>query len=434
MKFEDLTTEYKKEYTEDIRKEVLAFANSKGGIIYIGIDDDKKVIGLKNPDTVQLQVMNSIRDSIKPDVTMFAYSEIECIEGQNIVKFTVQKGTASPYYLAGKGIRPEGVYIRQGSSSVPASESQILKMIKESSGDSFEENRSLKQELTFEKLKQEFQGQNISIERNQMKTLGIIQDDEQYSNLALLLSEQCEHTIRIAVFEDKTKNIFKDRYEFTGSLLQQMNDCYAFIDRYNSTQSTFDGLRREDDRDYPINAIREALLNSLVHRDYAFSASALISIYADRIEFVTIGGLVKGLSQKDIMLGVSMLRNKNLANIFYRLKLIEAYGTGIPKIMESYDDNAHKPLIEISDNAFKITLYNTHFEEKIKIELHENLSEKEKKILKLLQKEGTLKRVEIQTELSISQPSAINYLKSLQKKKIIISKGNGRNIQYELKL
>ncbi len=114
-------------------------------------------------------------------------------------------------------------------------------------------------------------------------------------------------------------------------------------------------------RDYPPESIREALLNAIVHRDYSFSESTLISIFEDRIEFVTIGGLVKGIVLDDVMLGVSVLRNQNLANIFYRLRLIEAYGTGILKINECYNDYAVKPMIETTCNAFKITLPNTNF-------------------------------------------------------------------------
>lgn len=113
---------------------------------------------------------------------------------------------------------------------------------------------------------------------------------------------------------------------------------YEYISRYNRIRAEFSGLHRIDKKDYPEEALREALLNSLVHRDYSYSGSILISIFDDRIEFVSIGGLVRGISLEDIMLGVSVTRNEKLANIFYRLMLIEAYGTGVPKIIRSYDD------------------------------------------------------------------------------------------------
>lgn len=143
------------------------------------------------------------------------------------------------------------MFIRQGASSVPATETAILKMIKETAGDSYEEVRSLNQELTFDLLNKEFEAINVKIEKEQMKTLHLLGEDELYSNLGLLLSDQCTHSIKIAIFEGTTKEIFKDRYEFTGSLFKQLRECYAYIDRYNSTCAEFDGLTRIDKRDYP---------------------------------------------------------------------------------------------------------------------------------------------------------------------------------------
>lgn len=125
--------------------------------------------------------------------------------------------------------------------------------------------------------------------------------------------------------------VFKDRREFSGSLLKQMNEVYDFIDLHNQTRATIEKLLRIDVRDYPEVAVREALLNMLVHRDYSFSSSALISVYIDRIEFVSIGGLMPGIDLEDIMVGLSICRNQDLANVFYRLHLIEAYGTGMRK-------------------------------------------------------------------------------------------------------
>ena len=176
-----------------------------------------------------------------------------------------------------------------------------------------------------------------------MRTLKLIDRDNLYSNLGLLLSDQCIHTIKVAVFQGTDQTIFKDRREFTGSLMQQMNEVYDFIDFRNQTRATIEKLLRIDVRDYPEIAVREALLNLLVHRDYSFSASALISIYADRIEFVSIGGLMPGIDLEDIMVGISVCRNQDLANVFYRLHLIEAYGTGIGKIMKAYEGMGERP-------------------------------------------------------------------------------------------
>lgn len=235
-------------------------------------------------------------------------------------------------------MRPEGVYVRQGYSSVPATNTAIRRMIKETDGDHFEEMRSLEQNLTFESAKKVFAERNVKFGLTQMKTLGMVTQDGVYTNLGLLLSDQCVHTIKAAVFQGRTQSEFKDRREFSGSLFRQMDEAYDFIDFRNQTHSTFDKLYRIDKRDYPETAVREALLNLLVHREYSFRASTFISLYADRLEFTSIGGLVSGVSLKDVTMGISVCRNFKLANVFYRLELIEAYGTGIIKIMEAYGE------------------------------------------------------------------------------------------------
>ena len=331
---ESETVELKSVVVDDIKKEIIAFANCEGGKLYIGVQDDGTVVGLDNPDGVALQVSNMVRDAIKPDLTMFLHYETLNENGKQIVAIDVQRGTERPYYISKKGLRPEGVFVRQGYSSVSATNTAIRCMIKETDGDYFEEMRSLEQDLTFEAAKKEFSERNILFGEAQMKTLGIMTHDGVYTNLGFLLSDQCVHTIKAAVFQGTTQNEFKDRKEFSGSLLRQMDEVYDYIDFRNQTHSSFQKLRRIDQRDYPETAVREALLNLLVHREYSFRASTFISLYMDRIEFTSIGGLVSGVTLKDVMMGISVCRNVKLANVFYRLELIEAYGTGIRRSEE----------------------------------------------------------------------------------------------------
>ena len=431
---ENKTTEFKREFVDEIKKTVIAFANTDGGNIYIGIADNGDIIGVNDVDETMLRVTNTMRDAIKPDITMFMDCSCETMENKNIIKIAVQAGTAKPYYLAKKGIRPEGVFIRQGASSVPATESAILKMIKETSGECFEEARSLNQNLKFTQTERFFQDKEIAFSEIQKRTLGLIGEDNTYTNLGLILSDECPYTIKIAVFEGTVKAVFKDRYEFQGSMLRQLEEAYNFIDRYNRTRAEFKGLNRIDIRDYPPEAIREALLNAIVHRDYAFSSSILINIFDDRMEFVSVGGLIKGISYNDIMLGISITRNKKLADIFYRLRLIEAYGTGIMKINLSYVNYLRKPVIEVSDNAFKITLPNmNYFNKDISSVNIEKLTDNEDKILSLLKERQLLARKEIQLELGISQSTAILLLSKMQKENLIIKTGAGKNTKYKIK-
>lgn len=425
---------------DDIKKEIIAFANCDGGTVYVGVADDGKVLGVENADECALQISNMVRDAVKPDVTMFIhYETLEC-DGKAVVAVNIQRGTNRPYYLAKKGLRPEGVYVRQGYSSVPATDTAIRQMIKETDGDSFENMRSINQALTFEATKKEFEKRNVVFGQPQMQTLKIVSADGIYTNLGLLLSEQCLHTIKAAVFEGINQNVFKDRREFSGSLMQQLNDVYDYIDFHNQTHATFRKLLRIDTRDYPEVAVREALLNTLVHRDYSFRASTLISIYDDRIEFVSIGGLLPGLELDDLMMGVSVCRNPHLANVFYRLQLIEAYGTGMKKIMGAYANALVEPKIKTTNNAFKIILPNVNFTPKT-AEVHKDfekaadlaLDSNEEKVLQFLREHLMITRKETQTLLEVSQSTAGRILKAMVDSGRIKQIGGSRTTRYELR-
>lgn len=226
----------------------------------------------------------------------------------------------------------------------------------------FEQMRSLEQDLTFLSAKTEFDESNIPFKE---KNLGIQNQDGIYTNLGLLLSDQCKHTIKVAVFDGEKQSEFQDRNEFAGSLFKQMHEVYSYIDFRNQKHSNFSGLKRINKRDYPEVAIREALLNLIVHREYSYSASSFVRMYTDRIEFTSIGGLLKGITLEDIQLGISVCRNPKLANIFYRLELIEAYGTGIQKILDSYSGSEFKPQFVTTENAFKVILPNLNHPKKI---------------------------------------------------------------------
>ncbi len=316
-------------------------------------------------------------------------------------------------------------------------------MIKETDGDRFEVMRSLNQELTFEAAKKEFALREVDFGPHQMRTLKLMDQDNFYNNLALLLSDQCIHTIKVAVFQGTDQMIFKDRREFTGSLMQQMNEVYDFIDFRNQTRATIHGLVRIDTRDYPKIAVREALFNLLVHRDYSFSASALINIYADRIEFISIGGLMPGLELEDIMTGISVCRNQDLANVFYHLRLIEAYGTGIGKIMKAYEGMQKMPTIETTKNTFKIILPNINAkyekekffalkEESSSIFEDEKCLSDEEKVWEYALSHGVVTRNHVIELLGVSTSTASRVLRRMVKNKLLKPNGKARSTKYTI--
>lgn len=318
--------------------------------------------------------LKNMHDAIKPDLTMFLHYETLEEDGKKVVAVSIQRGTERPYYIAKKGLRPEGVYVRQGYSSVPATDPAIRQMIKETDGDHFEEMRSLNQELTFEAAQKEFELRDIEFGSQQMQTLKMIDKEGIYSNLGLLLSDQCVHTIKVAVFQGKDQEVFKDR-----------------------------------------------------------------------IEFVSVGGLVPGMELEDIMVGLSVCRNQNLTNVFYCLKLIEAYGTGMRKIIKAYKTQEAQPVIESTKNAFKIILPNINMESEEKkilseqITLNKQLEEKteklqnrESEILEYIKMNGEITREDAEELLGISASTTLRILKKMVEDGILLKQGKARNAKYIL--
>jgi ATP-dependent DNA helicase RecG len=423
---ENNNTELKREFVSDIKKIAVAFANTDGGKIYIGIADDGAVVGLDSPDKVLLQVGACIRNSIKPDITSFFDAHAEEIEGKTIVVATIQKGNFAPYYLAEHGLKPSGVYIRVGNASVPATQEHIRQMIKISDGDKYIAARSLIQDLTFEYAAEEFAKLDIPFGRTQMKSLGIIGENDMFTNLGLLLSEQCQHTMKVAVFEGNTKAVFKSHKDFSGSIIKQSYDALEYIDYFNLIQTSIGKARRIERRNYPITAIRESVLNSLVHREYGLSAASFVNIFDNQMEFLSVGGLVAGINVDAILAGVSHTRNEGLANIFYRLRLVEAYGTGIMRIMSAYDDCESRPKIEVTDSSFKMVLPKMQYA----LPKSKTINERELAVLRLIERDGAVSSAALAKELSLGATRSYDILKKMVRDGKLIEVRKGRRIEY----
>ena len=406
-------------------------ANGSGGTIYVGIDDDGSIAGLENCDAIIQRISNTVRDSIKPDITLFLHYDIQLVDDKQIIAVSVQSGTNKPYYLSAKGLRPEGVYVRQGTSSVPVSDAAIRQMIKETDGDNYEDMRSLNQALTFDDANKVFTQQKIEFGIPQMQTLGLISQDGLYTNLGLLLSDQCPHIIKAATFNGTDQQEFQDRKEFTGSILKQLNDAYDYLALRNQNRASFEGLFRIDQKDYPEVALREALLNAIVHRDYSYSAGTLLSVYSDRIELVSIGGLAHGIALEDVLLGLSVCRNQKLANIFYRLSLIEAYGTGMKKINNAYSESPVKPGIMATGNAFKIILPKiNHYNVTPALSRSMDQMKETAAILGFINEYGSITRAQLESLLEMKTATAIRTLKKLTESNVITPVGRGKNTRY----
>lgn len=418
MNSENERIEYKREYVDDIAKEVIAFANTDGGELYVGVNDDGTPAPLANTDDTYTRITNCVRDSVAPDVTMFTKYTLN----DGVIKVDISEGSSKPYYLKSKGLKPSGVYIRQGASSVQASPEQIRQMIKLSDRDSYEELRSLDQDLTFNSAATAFEKHNIPFSEEKYKSLGIVNiSDGLFTNLGLIVSDQCSHTIKAAVFADEDNTSFIDHREFGGSVFSQIESAFEYIMLNNKTKSIFSGIDRIDKTDYPEEAIREALLNAVVHRDYGFSGSIIVNINSKSIDIISIGGLVPGLAEEDIMNGISQPRNRNLAEMFHRLKYIESYGTGIRKILSLYSDSSVKPTITVTPNSFRISLPNRNSGTVVKAAVPKQYQA----VIDHLKEQGSMTEEELQELLNIKRTRAYNLYKKMEAEGYIKVSGRG---------
>ena len=223
MKYEESPVlELKEQINADFKKEIIAFANTDGGEIYVGVARDGSITRVENVEAEMEKISNMIRDGIKPDLT--AYTSIERIEeaGKALVRVSISRGLKRPYHLTDKGLKPAGVFVRHGVSSVPAADEAIRQMLKESDGTAFDKARSINQELTFVYAEKIFQERQVAFDEARKRTLGLLDADGYYTNAALLLSDQCGHIIRCAVYEGTGKSKFKTRKEFFGSILDSV--------------------------------------------------------------------------------------------------------------------------------------------------------------------------------------------------------------------
>ena len=439
MLYESERIEFKSEAIPNICKSIIAFANTNGGKLYIGINDDGNISKLTNIDDIYTRITNTIRDAILPDITMFIHYTLD---EQGFIIIDIAEGSAKPYYLKAKGLKSSGVFVRQGASSVPASQEQIRQFIKLSDGDSYEAMRSLNQELSFTTAQSIFRTNNLEFAASKYFALGLRNiKDNQFTNLALLISEQCLHSIKVAVFEDNENTKFQAHREFTGSIFQQLENAFAFLMLCNQNPSNFSGLTRNDNWDYPEAAIREALLNAIIHRDYSYSGSIIINVNKQAIEFISLGGLLPGLSLEDIKLGISQPRNAKLAEIFHRLKFIESYGTGIRRIFALYKDCYVKPKITVTQHAFKITLPNLNYNNNhpsIKLVAEKQASysyypnAQQQKVLSYVQEHGKISDEELQVLLDVKRTRAYLIAKEMLDKNLLAVQGRGIKKHYYL--
>ena len=314
-------------------------------------------------------------------------------------------------------------------------------MIKTADGDDFETLRALEQNLTLQYAEEIFEKNGIYFTEEKFYQLGIRNPGSKlYTKLAVLLSDQCRHTIKVAVFSDEDNTMFQDKKEFSGSVFRQLEEAYEYLQLCNQNQMEISGLEREDHWDYPQPALREALLNAVIHRDYSYSGSIIINVNKKEIEFISIGGLLPGISKEDIQNGISLSRSPKLAEIFHRLRFIEAYGTGIRRIYSLYKNCGRKPEISVTNNSFRMVLPNMNESRKIsEIKVPNTneavsikISKQMQTVLEYLSEFEEATQEDIQELLDVKRTRAYVIMKELTEAGLTETTGRGKTKKYRI--
>jgi ATP-dependent DNA helicase RecG len=426
--------EFKREYTNKINIVLLSFLNADGGTLYIGIDNAGKAVGVDDADSLLLKTINSFRDSVIPDPTGYITANPVKRGGKTVIEVIVERGEMIPYCLKSHGLVPKGVYVRVGNESVPASREHIRQMIRDNSDGKFIEELSPEQKLTFNYASKLFEEKDIVFGKTQKQTLGLIRADGRFSNLALILSDQCPYSIKAAIFQGTTKEQFKDRKEFSGSVFKQIDECLAYLNVYNKIASSFEGAYRVDHPDYPVIVLREALLNAVIHRDYYIDGSILVSMFENRLEIMSLGGIMPGVTKELMLAGVSVPRNEKLAAVFHRIKLIEAYGTGIPRIFDSYAEYDRTPEIPITNDGFLISLPNLNYAASIgtSSKLKSKNSSKSEQLITEKFNGQTFSKEQAAETLGMSVSGAYKLLARMSERELLSQTKSGKQIIYSV--
>ena len=420
---ENENIEFKELYTENIYKEIVAFLNSGSGTIYIGYNDNGELVGLENVKEIEEKISNGIRGKIVPDCSVFVSINNATLDNKDYIIINVSKGV-NIYSLKDKGII-KGTYIRNGSCSMPATEETVKQMIIKNSNITFETSVANNQNLTFNYIREAFMGINIDINnKNIMKNLFMLDNNGNYTNLALLLSDQSPYTVKVATYQSVNKTNFLDRKEFGGSLLEVYDKTLSYLKINSATYGLIDSSIREDIEEYPEFILREIILNSLIHRDYSTLTSNIINIYKDdSIEFISYGSLYGNITIEDVLAGLSTSRNPHLQSIFMRLKRVEAIGSGLRRVNSYYKSKNLDFLVKALPSSFVVRLPRIAID---KIPAKDDY----KIIIDYLDKNGEITRKQAERLLNKEKTTTSNVLSKMISDKIIKKIGKGPNTKY----
>lgn len=410
--------EFKETVTNTFLKTVSAFSNYDGGEILFGVDDDGNIKGLSNAKQACLDIENKINDSISPQPNY----TLEIQNNEQTIKLSVKSGLQKPYLYKSKA------YKRNDTSIIEVDTLEFSRLVLEGKNIRFEELPCKDQKLSFEILQSNLK-EKIQIEtfnKDTLKTLNLYDDVNGFNNAAGLLADKNHFPgIDIVKFGENI-SIIQKRITFENTSVLDIYEKALSVFRDYYQYEVIQGADRKMVEKIPEAAFREAVANALIHRVWDVDSQIRVSMYDDRIEVVSPGGLPSGITEDEYLSGkLSVLRNRNLANVFYRLGFVEIFGTGITRIKQIYSEASVKPSFEVSENAIQIVL--PIYEE------NANLTEDEKVVYKLLSRNMLKSMSEIAPYISFGKSKTTKLLKDMEQKGVIAIEGKGKGTKYRIK-
>ncbi len=332
--------EFKRELSPDIdlEEEAVAFLNRReGGILYFGIDKAGNPVGVTDTDGDILKIKDRLRNNILPSVMGLFDVVVEVVEGVKVIKVFFAGGSEKPYYLKRYGMTPKGCFIRIGTACEPMPEAMIEDLFARRVRNSIGRIRSVRQDLTFEQLRIYYQEHGFKLTDNFARTLELLTDDGAYNYAAYLLADENANSIKVAKYAgtDRVELVANNEYGMT-SLVTATKRVIERLKVENTVRTRKTALERIDTPLWDEKAIREAVINAIVHNDYTREVPPKVELFSDRLEITSFGRLPEGLTREDFFEGVSIPRNKELMRIFRDLELVEALGSGMGYIMTKY--------------------------------------------------------------------------------------------------
>lgn len=365
----DFKVDLEKEKPKSWLKSVSAFANTKGGIILFGVDDKTRE---EKGITDVVKATEKISELINARIEPLPRYELNYFEedGKDFIELEIGDGPITPYFYVADG-RKEA-FIRSGNQSIPAPAHILQNLILKGKNITFD---SLPSEynvgdLSFTLLAATIKdktGKKFDKDRDYV-SLGLVDKNNKLTNGGVLLSDQGalnQSKVVCTRWNGLTKGSVKedalDDKEYTGSLISLLENTDTFIKNNSKNSWKIKGMDRVEYEDYPITARREAIVNALIHRDYQILGSEVhIDMYDDRLEIVSPGGMIDGTQIQNLEIGKvpSMRRNTIISDVFSRLHYMDRRGSGLSRIMESYNDFMEKPRFLSDESSFTVIFPN----------------------------------------------------------------------------